>query len=36
MVDLHKTKRQIDIIGWVFVAFVIIVAAIAVMAVLSQ
>ena len=36
MVDLHKSKGQIDFLGWLFVAFVAIVATIAVMALLSQ
>jgi hypothetical protein len=36
MAVLHKTEGQIDTIGWLFVAFVGIAVAVAVMAVLSQ
>jgi hypothetical protein len=42
MVDLHdeasnpERKGQIDTVGWLFVAFVVVVTAITVMAVLSQ
>ena len=36
IIDLHERKGQIDIVGWLFVTFVAIVAAIAVMVVLSQ